>query len=56
MLSAIVLIICGLVLIGTAGNSVPVIGKYLVKAGSWLSPFALIIGIVAIVIGIIELL
>ncbi len=55
VLVAIFLIISGLVLIGAAGNKVPLIGKYLARAGSWLAAFAVIIGIVDIVLGIIAL-
>ena len=55
ILSAIFLIISGLVLIGAAGNKVPLIGKWLAKAGGWLAGFAIIIGIVDIILGIIGL-
>ena len=55
MLAAIFLILSGLVLIGAAGKSVPLIGGFLAKAGGWLGGFALIIGIVDLVIGIINL-
>jgi len=55
IVSAIFLIISGLVLIGAAGNKVPLIGKYLARAGAWLAGFAIIIGIVDIVLGIIGL-
>jgi hypothetical protein len=49
----IFLIVSGLVLIGAAGERVPLIGKFLAKAGAWLSTFAIIIGIVDLVLGII---
>jgi hypothetical protein len=55
ILTAIFLIISGLVLIGAAGNKVPLIGKWLAEAGGWLAGFAVIIGIVDIIIGIIAL-
>jgi len=45
VLSAIALMVSGLVLIGAAGNKVPLIGSYLAKAGEWLAGFALIIGL-----------
>jgi len=55
IVSAIFLIISGLVMVGAAGMRVPLIGKYLVKAGAWLAGFAVVIGVVDIVIGIIGL-
>jgi len=55
LLSAIFLIVSGLVLIGAAGEKVPLIGKWLAKAGGWLAGFAIIIGIADLVIGIIGL-
>ena len=55
MLATIFLILSGLVLIGVAGKSVPLIGGFLAKAGSWLGGFALIIGVVDLVIGVINL-
>jgi hypothetical protein len=55
MLEAIFLILSGLILIGTAGKSVPIIGGFLAKAGSWLGMFALVIGVVDLVIGVIHL-
>ena len=55
MLAAIFLILSGLILIGTAGKSVPLIGGFLAKAGSWLGVFALFIGIIDLVIGVINL-
>ena len=55
MLAAIFLILSGLVLIGTAGKSVPLIGGFLAKAGAWLGGFALILGIVDLIIGVINL-
>ena len=55
MLAAIFLILSGLILIGLAGKSVPLIGGFLVKAGSWLGGFALIIGVVDLIIGVINL-
>ena len=55
VLVAIFLIISGLVLIGAAGNKVPLVGKYLARAGGWLGAFAIIIGIVDVVLGVIAL-
>jgi len=55
IVSAIFLIISGLVMVGAVGMRVPLIGKYLVKAGAWLAGFAVVIGVVDIVIGIIGL-
>ncbi len=55
MLAAIFLIISGLILIGSAGAKVPLIGKFLVRAGTWLGMFAIIVGIADIIIGIIHL-
>ena len=52
----IFLIVSGLVLIGAAGNKVPLIGKHLARAGAWLTGLAYIIGPVDIVLGIIVLL
>ena len=55
MLAAIFLILSGLVLIGTAGKRVPIIGGFLAKAGAWLGGFALILVVVDLVIGVINL-
>ena len=55
MLSAIMLVVCGLVLLSGAMYVIPAVGKYLDKLGKFLGAFQTVIGIIAIIIGILEI-
>jgi len=56
LLQGTVAIICGLILAMGILSSIPALGKYLVKLAKWLGGFQTIIGIIAIIIGILGLL
>ncbi|MEM2943178.1 MAG: hypothetical protein QXN93_02700 [Methanomassiliicoccales archaeon] len=56
LLGSIVAIIAGLVLLTGILPSIPVFGKHLEKLAKWLGRFQTIIGIIAIIVGILELL
>ncbi len=55
-LSEIVALIAGLVLAMGILPSIPALGKSLEKVAKWLGRFQTIIGVVAIIVGILELL
>lgn len=55
MITIIVSILAGLVLLSDALRKVPGIGPSLEKFAGWLSAFDVVIGVVAIVLGILEL-
>jgi cadmium resistance protein CadD (predicted permease) len=56
MITAIVAILAGLVLLAGRLGAVPGIGPGLEKFARWLLPFEVVIGVVALVVGILELL
>ena len=56
MINSVIAIFAGLVLLGSALRSIPSVGLALEKFARWLSLFDVAIGVVAIVIGILELL
>ena len=47
-------IIAGLVLLSGMFHVIPVLGKYMDKAGKWLGGFQAIIGVIAIIFGILN--
>lgn len=56
MVHNITLIVSGLVLLAGMFHVIPGLGKYLDRAGRFLTPFQGIIGIIAIVVGVLSLL
>lgn len=56
MINSVIAIFAGLVLLGSSLRSIPSVGLGLEKFARWLSLFDVAIGVVAIVIGILELL
>jgi hypothetical protein len=56
MITSLVTILAGLVLLSGVLQRIPVIGAYLERVAGWLAPFGVVIGVVAIVLGILELL
>jgi cadmium resistance protein CadD (predicted permease) len=46
-------VIAGLVLLGGALRAVPLVGKDLVKLSKWLGSFQTLIGVIAIIVGIV---
>jgi uncharacterized membrane protein HdeD (DUF308 family) len=56
LLGSIVAIIAGLVLLTGILPSIPALGKHLEKLAKWLGRFQTIIGVVAIIVGILEIL
>ncbi len=53
MIVEVMLIISGLVLLSGSLYLIPAMGKYLEKLAKWLSGFQAIIGIIAIIVGIV---
>jgi len=53
---SVTLIIVGLILAVGVMSAVPAVGKYLVKLGKWLGGFQTIIGIIALILGILNLI
>jgi hypothetical protein len=56
MITVVVAILAGLVLLSGALRNVPGIGLSLEKFAGWLSAFDVVIGVIAIVLGVLELL
>jgi hypothetical protein len=56
MITIIVAILAGLVLLSGALRKVPGVGASLERFAGWLVPFGVVIGVVAIVLGLLELL
>ncbi len=56
MITILITILAGLVLLSGALQKIPGIGVYLERVAGWLAPFGVVIGVVAIVLGILELL
>jgi hypothetical protein len=56
MITVVVAILAGLVLLSGALRNVPGIGPSLEKFAGWLSAFDVVIGVIAIVLGVLELL
>lgn len=56
MLNSIIAVFAGLVLLSGSLRSIPAIGPGLEKFARWLSLFDVAIGIIAIIVGILELL
>jgi hypothetical protein len=56
MISTVVAILAGLVLLSDVLRNIPGIGLSLERFAGWLSAFDVVIGIVAIVLGVLELL
>ncbi len=55
MITILIAILAGLVLLSGAFHNIPGIGPALERASSWLAPFGVVIGVVAIVLGVLEL-
>ncbi|HOE52042.1 MAG TPA: hypothetical protein PKO24_00210 [Methanomassiliicoccales archaeon] len=56
LLQSVVALIAGLILITGILPSIPALGKHLEKLAKWLGGFQTIIGVIAIIVGIIGLL
>jgi membrane protein HdeD len=56
MLTVVVAILAGLVLLSGALRKVPGVGPGLERFARWLSAFDVVIGVIAIVVGVLELL
>jgi hypothetical protein len=56
MITIIIAVLAGLVLLSGILHKVPGIGPSLEKFAGWLAPFGVVIGVVAIVLGLLELL
>lgn len=56
MITILVAILAGLVLLSGVLQKIPGVGVYLERLAGWLAPFGVAIGVVAIVLGILELL
>jgi hypothetical protein len=56
MITVVVAILAGLVLLSGALRNVPAVGPSLEKFAGWLSAFDVVIGVIAIVLGVLELL
>ncbi len=56
LIQGTVAIIAGLILAMGILASIPALGKYLVKLAKWLGSFQTIIGVIAIIVGILGLL
>lgn len=56
MITILIAILAGLVLLSGAFHSIPGIGASLEKVSGWLAPFGVVIGVIAIVLGALELL
>lgn len=55
MLTAVMLIVAGLVLLTGVLRSIPAFGEHLEKLAKWLGSFQTIIGVVAIIVGFLDL-
>jgi len=55
LLPSLTLLIVGLILAVGVMSAIPAAGKYLAKLGKWLGGFQTIVGIVALIVGILEL-
>lgn len=55
MIDSIMCIVAGLVLLTGVLGAVPALGKHLEKLAKWLGSFQAIIGIIAVIIGIISI-
>jgi uncharacterized membrane protein HdeD (DUF308 family) len=56
LVPSLTLLFVGLILAVGVLSALPAVGKYLEKIGKWLGGFQTIIGIVALIVGILELL
>jgi hypothetical protein len=55
-LYSVFLIIVGLILAASIMSMVPAVGKYIAKLTKWLGAFQVIIGIIALILGIVNIL
>jgi uncharacterized membrane protein SirB2 len=55
VLAETLLIVSGLILIGSTANVIPAVGPTIAKAGSWLARFGIAFGIADIVVALIKL-
>ncbi len=56
MITILIAILAGIVLLSGAFRNIPSIGPSLERLAGWLAPFGVVIGVVAIVLGVLELL
>ncbi len=56
MVTVVVAILCGLALLNGALHNIPGIGASLDRFAGWLAPFEVALGVIAIIVGLLDLL